>query len=78
LVPSRSLPENNITEKDVLILKKKFFASDQKLDKSDPVQVHLLYIQCKENVAKVRTPVEFLEIILSSPCSIALKYSKLM
>jgi hypothetical protein len=32
------------------LLKKKFFVSDVNIDRSDPVQLHLLYIQCRETI----------------------------
>jgi talin len=45
LNPTLSLHENGVPENAVLILKKKFFFSDANIDRSDPVQLHLLYIQ---------------------------------
>jgi hypothetical protein len=44
-----TLPEQGVTEDETVLLKKKFFFNDANVDRSDPVQLHLLYVQ-------VRTP----------------------
>lgn len=50
LNPDKTLAEQFVLETDVVILKKKFFFTDQNIDKNDPVQLNLLYnqglIQC--------------------------------
>jgi hypothetical protein len=46
LKPGLPLPEQGVTDpKEVLLLKKRYFASDDKVDTSDPVQLHVLYAQ---------------------------------
>ncbi len=43
LHPSVSILEQGVTEDEVLILKRKFYSTAP--DRSDPVQLHLLYVQ---------------------------------
>jgi len=50
LNPALTLTEQGIKEDDVLLLKKKFFFNDANVDKSDPLQLHLLYIQSTDAV----------------------------
>jgi len=45
LNPALTLTEQGMKEDDVLLLKKKFFFNDANVDRSDPVQLHLLYVQ---------------------------------
>jgi talin len=53
LKPGLSLPEQGVVDaKEVLLLKKRYFASDDKVDTSDPIQLHLLYAQCLDAVLK--------------------------
>jgi hypothetical protein len=40
-----TLPEQGVTEDETVLLKKKFFFNDANVDRSDPVQLHLLYVQ---------------------------------
>jgi talin len=47
LNPTLSLTEQGVDEMSVLVFKKKFFFNDANVDKSDPIQLHLLYIQMK-------------------------------
>lgn len=49
LVSTRSLAEQDIDEKDVLMLKKRL-SSDAVVDRSDPAQLHLLYLDCHDRV----------------------------
>jgi len=55
-----SLPENEVEETRVLILKKKFFYNDN-IDKGDPVQLHLLYVQLRDAVVSGTYPVSVTE-----------------
>ena len=43
--PNVTLPEQGVTEDETVLLKKKFFFNDANVDRSDPVQLHLLYVQ---------------------------------
>jgi len=45
LNPEKSLREQGVDENEVLVLKKKFFFSDQNIDRNDPIQLNLLYVQ---------------------------------
>ena len=42
---SRALREQGVADKDQLLLRRKFFFSDQNVDQRDPVQLNLLYVQ---------------------------------
>ena len=42
---SRTLVQQGIAEGDVLLLKRRYFYSDQNVDARDPVQCNLLYVQ---------------------------------
>eukprot|EP01116_Phalansterium_solitarium_P023894 TRINITY_DN8583_c0_g1_i4.p1 TRINITY_DN8583_c0_g1~~TRINITY_DN8583_c0_g1_i4.p1 ORF type:complete len:716 (+),score=234.47 TRINITY_DN8583_c0_g1_i4:107-2254(+) len=50
LQSNTSLDEQNVPEGTILILKKRFFYSDNLLDKEDPVSLHLLYVQSRDAV----------------------------
>lgn len=41
----KSLREQGISETAVLTLRKRFFFSDQNVDRNDPVQLNLIYVQ---------------------------------
>jgi talin len=49
LNPAMSLEEQGVSEEEVLLLKKKFFFNDANVDRSDPIQLHLLYVQVRAN-----------------------------
>lgn len=42
---SKTLREQNIDPNEILLLRRKFFYSDQNVDARDPVQLNLLYVQ---------------------------------
>ncbi|KAI1707689.1 FERM central domain-containing protein [Ditylenchus destructor] len=54
---SKTLREQNIGENEELILRRKFFFSDTNVDTRDPVQLNLLYLQCRDGVLKGLHPV---------------------
>ncbi|KAJ3281672.1 Talin-1 [Borealophlyctis nickersoniae] len=56
LNPEKTLREQGLTESDTVILKKKFFFTDQNIDRNDPVQLNLLYNQAKEMIVSGRHP----------------------
>ena len=58
LTPTLSLHENHVNEDMVLILKKKFFFNDANVDRSDPVQLHLLYVQNRDAVVSGTHPTQ--------------------
>lgn len=41
----RTLREQGVEENETLLLRRKFFYSDQNVDSRDPVQLNLLYVQ---------------------------------
>lgn len=42
---SRTFREQGVDESETLLLRRKFFYSDQNVDSRDPVQLNLLYVQ---------------------------------
>ncbi|KAJ3049223.1 Talin-1 [Rhizophlyctis rosea] len=56
LNPERTLREQGLTEADAIILKKKFFFTDQNIDRNDPVQLNLMYNQAKEMIVSGKHP----------------------
>ena len=44
---AQTLLDQGIEEGDVLLLKRRYFYSDQNVDGRDPVQLNLLYIQVR-------------------------------
>jgi len=57
----RTLREQGVEEFEMLLLRRKFFYSDQNVDSRDPVQLNLLYVQ-------VRATECHLYIIIMSLC----------
>lgn len=44
---SRTFREQGVDENETLLLRRKFFYSDQNVDSRDPVQLNLLYVQVR-------------------------------
>lgn len=44
---SRTFREQGVDENEILLLRRKFFYSDQNVDSRDPVQLNLLYVQVR-------------------------------
>ena len=42
---SKTLREQSVDDNETLLLRRKFFFSDQNVDARDPVQLNLLYVQ---------------------------------
>jgi len=61
LHPNQPLVEQGIEEKDTLLLKKKFFVTDQSVDRGDPIQLHLVFIQCRDMIVSGQTPCQYVE-----------------
>uniref|UniRef100_A0A915Q6F4 FERM domain-containing protein n=1 Tax=Setaria digitata TaxID=48799 RepID=A0A915Q6F4_9BILA len=53
----KTLREQSVTDDETLILRRKFFFSDTNVDCRDPVQLNLLYEQCKMGVLQGNHPV---------------------
>ncbi|VEL16895.1 unnamed protein product [Protopolystoma xenopodis] len=50
--PSQSLRQQGIDEKEVLLLRRRYFFSDMNVDARDPVQLNLLYVQTRSFIAE--------------------------
>jgi talin len=55
--PSKTLREQGIDETETLLLRRKFFFSDQNIDSRDPVQLNLLYVQARDAILDGTHPV---------------------
>ncbi|KAK3096284.1 hypothetical protein FSP39_025308 [Pinctada imbricata] len=54
---SKTLREQGVTEDITLILRRKFFFSDQNVDQRDPVQLNLLFVQSRDAILNGTHPV---------------------
>ena len=54
---SKTLREQGIDESETLILRRKFFFSDQNIDSRDQVQLNLLYVQTRDAIIAGTHPV---------------------
>lgn len=63
LNPDKTLREQLILETDTVLLKKKFFFSDQTIDQNDPIQLGLLYNQAVEMILTGKHPCHLDEAI---------------
>ncbi|XP_062898877.1 talin-1 [Mobula hypostoma] len=55
----RTLREQGVDENETLLLRRKFFYSDQNVDSRDPVQLNLLYVQARDDILNGSHPVSF-------------------
>jgi len=54
---AKTLREQGIEEAEVLLLRRKYFFSDQNIDSHDPVQLNLLYVQARDAILDGTHPV---------------------
>lgn len=54
---SKTLDEQEIHEQDVVLLRRRFFYSDQNVDSRDPIQLGLLYVQTRDAIISGTHPV---------------------
>ncbi len=54
---STTLREQGVSDDETLLLRRKFFFSDTNVDDRDPVQLNLLYVQCRDGVINGLHPV---------------------
>lgn len=54
---SKTLDEQEIHEQDVVLLRRRFFYSDQNVDSRDPIQLGLLYVQTRDAILSGTHPV---------------------
>ncbi|KAJ8958588.1 hypothetical protein NQ318_016309 [Aromia moschata] len=57
LDPSKTLREQGIDENETVLLRRKFFFSDQNIDSRDPVQLNLLYVQARDAILNGTHPI---------------------
>ncbi|XP_072378613.1 talin-1 isoform X3 [Diabrotica undecimpunctata] len=57
LDPSKTLREQGIDETQTVLLRRKFFYSDQNIDSRDPVQLNLLYVQARDAILQGTHPI---------------------
>lgn len=60
---SKTLRQQNIENESILILKRKFFFSDKNIDTRDPIQLNLLYVQCRDAILNGTHPINEEEAI---------------
>ena len=53
----KTLREQGIDESEEVLLRRKFFFSDQNIDSRDPVQLNLLYVQARDAILDGTHPV---------------------
>lgn len=53
----KTLREQGIDEAETVLLRRKFFFSDQNIDSRDPVQLNLLYVQARDAILDGTHPV---------------------
>ncbi len=61
---NRPLEEQGIHDLSQVEFKKRFFCDDLNVDKSDPIQLHLLYLQCRDAILSGDNPVNREEAVL--------------
>lgn len=54
---SKTLREQGIDESEMVLLRRKYFFSDQNIDSTDPVQLNLLYVQARDAILKGTHPI---------------------
>jgi talin len=57
LDPAKTLREQGIDENETVLLRRKFFFSDQNIDSHDPVQLNLLYVQARDAIINGTHPI---------------------
>ncbi|GAM27313.1 hypothetical protein SAMD00019534_104880 [Acytostelium subglobosum LB1] len=58
LKSNQILAEQGVADTDILMFKKKFFFNDANIDRNDPVQLHLLYVQCRDAIVEAKYPTQ--------------------
>jgi len=59
----QSLQEQGVAEDQVVLLKKKFFVEDANISRDDPVQLHLVYVQCRDGITSGAHPCTYEESV---------------
>ena len=45
-----SLPEQGVNRDDVILFRKRFYASDHAVNEQDPAQLHIIYVECRDAI----------------------------
>ncbi|EGG14345.1 hypothetical protein DFA_12115 [Cavenderia fasciculata] len=74
LKSTQTLSEQGVVETDILVFKKKFFFNDANIDRNDPVQLHLLFVQCRDAIIEGKYPTQREESVqlAAIQCQVAL------
>ncbi|VDM74969.1 unnamed protein product [Strongylus vulgaris] len=65
---SKTLREQGIGEDETLLLRRKYFFSDTNVDSRDPVQLNLLYVQCRDGILRQYLKTIAIYIFLEKLC----------
>jgi talin len=60
---TQSLQDQGVTEHTILKFKKRYFVDDLNVDKSDPIQLHLVYLQSRDAILTGEYPVQLEEAL---------------
>ncbi|XP_071788038.1 talin-1-like isoform X4 [Asterias amurensis] len=60
---TRTLREQGVEDMEMLIFRRKYFYSDQNVDKRDPVQLNLLYVQSRDAIINGTHPCSYEEAL---------------
>ncbi|XP_022084654.1 talin-1-like isoform X6 [Acanthaster planci] len=60
---TRTLREQGVEEFEMLVFRRKYFYSDQNVDKRDPVQLNLLYVQSRDAIINGTHPCSYEEAL---------------
>ena len=71
---SKTLREQGISEREILLLKRKYFYSDANIDSRDPIQLNLLYQQAKEAILNGTHPVQQENSILFAALQVQIQF----
>jgi len=74
LDPTKTLCYEDIGPDDVLIVKKKLFFTDERLNRNDNVQINLIYNQIKETIIDGTNPCTFEEAVLLAAIQCQIQY----
>jgi len=69
-----SIPEQVSTLDQIFLLKKKFFVNDANVDQDDPVQLHLVYCQSRDDIVSGKHPVNKDEAVLFASLQAQIQY----
>ncbi|XP_071498741.1 talin-1-like [Diadema antillarum] len=71
---TRTLREQGVEENECLIFRRKYFYSDQNVDKRDPVQLNLLYVQSRDAILNGTHPCSYDEAVVLAGTQCQIQY----